>query len=68
MCQQYPFLRQLPWLLPVMWPVRWLHILLFRPASIHSRKEKWQFATDDRVSAHHQTLRDLGLDFHFQDL
>lgn len=46
MCQKYPFLKYLPFLLPIMWVVRWFSALLFRGKSL-----KKELALDEKVSA-----------------
>ena len=62
----FPVLRKAPWLLPLFWPVRWVSTLLFRPENVRRRSRELRENTSDVVSAYHESLRYVGLDFNFK--
>lgn len=65
MSQRYQVLEKAPWLLPVMWPVRWADALLFRRERVVQKHRELKHATDQRVAEYQQFLKDVGLDFRF---
>lgn len=62
---RYTVLRKAPWLLPVIWVVRWFDVLLFRPKKIRKRMKVAGTVNDDSIQAYKQSLNKVGLDFHF---
>lgn len=62
---RYTVLVKHPWLLPVIWVVRWIDILVFRPQKIRKRISIIRTINDDEVLCHQQALRAVGLDFYF---
>lgn len=64
---RYPILQKAPYLLPVIWPVRWVDILLFRGNQIQARRKVLQTVTDDSVEAYRRSLERVGLAFRFEE-
>lgn len=62
---RYPILRRFPWLLPVVWPYRWIRAALFGRSTIRKRQREMAVTTEDRVSEYQQALNHVGLDFNF---
>jgi hypothetical protein len=67
MAMDFPVLKKAPWLLPLMWPVRWLDLLFFRRQRMLEKRELMRNATDDKVQAYQQQLNAVGLDFRFRE-
>lgn len=65
--KRYPILEKHPRLLPIMWPVRWIDVLLHRPAVLRTKQRELQLVNDDSVSAYQAALHFVGLDFHFEE-
>lgn len=63
---RYPIVKKAPWLLPVIWPVRWASVLLFRRKNLQIKSRELQYASADKIQAHQQALNYVGLDFHFE--
>ena len=61
MGRQYPLLKKAPFLLPVMWPVRLVHILLFRRESIGRRGRITSMISDEKVELYRQSMEAVGL-------
>ena len=66
MCQLYPCLKKFPFLLPLMWIVRWVNILLHKRNRLKTYVQEDNMLTDDSVEAYHEMLRTSGLDFNFK--
>ena len=66
MCQLYPCLKKFPFLLPLMWVVRWVNILLHKRNRLKTYVQEDNMLTDDSVEAYHEMLRTSGLDFNFK--
>lgn len=64
---RYTVVRKIPLLLPVIWLVRWIDILFFRPQKIRKRVRILQTINDDRVLNYQQALEAVGLDFSFDN-
>ena len=64
MKKRYPVLKKAPWLLPVLWPVRWVTALLFRHQNIRNYRSGLENASDAKIESFEQSLRYVGLDFH----
>ena len=67
MAMRYPVLTGAPWLLPVMWPVRWADALLFRRERIRKKRRDFQSATTEKVDGYQRAMNYVGLDFHFEE-
>lgn len=65
MVPRFPILEKAPWLLPVLWPVRWVGALLFRRDNIRTKYRDVRFATVARVDDYQKAINDVGLDYHF---
>lgn len=63
---RYPILKKFPWLLPLVWPYRWIRAALFGRDTIHRRQREMSVTTVDQVEQHRQALNYVGLDFHFE--
>lgn len=63
---RYPVLQRCPWLLPLVWPYRWIYALFFGRDVIRKRKKEMEVTTEDQVSQHQQAMRVVGLDFNFE--
>lgn len=61
----YPVLKRAPWLLPVIWPARWVDVLLFRRQNITRKQKERRIATGDNVDEFQKALDYVGLDFRF---
>lgn len=59
--KQYPVLKKAPWLLPVMWPVRWVSTVLFRRQNIRHAAEGFRASN---IKSFEESLSYVGLDFH----
>lgn len=57
----YPVLNKAPWLLPFLWPVRWVTILLFRRESIRKFREKTTVWTDENITNRRKAMEYVGL-------
>lgn len=62
---RYPVLEKAPWLLPLMWPVRWISALFFRHKNISNYSKIIQNRSAEKTSAYLQELQYVGLDFDF---
>ncbi len=62
---RYPVLEKNPWLLPIMWPVRWVSALLFRHKNISNYATIMKNRTAEKADAYLQELQYVGLDFDF---
>lgn len=62
MCLKYPFLRKLPFLLPIMWVVRWIDTLLFRRKKIRQETELLRRMTPEEISEYQCRLSYVGLE------
>ena len=67
MAVRYPVLEKMPWLLPVMWPVRWADAALFRRKRVMEKRDELRSATAEKVDGYQQAMHYVGLDFHFED-
>ena len=64
---KYPVLRRQPWLLPVIWVVRWVDALLFRRKHIAQRNQDMQRTNAESVAQFEQALQYVGLAYHFEE-
>lgn len=67
MCIKYPVLKKVPILLPIMWPVRWISALLFKPKTISQQRNRMKMMTQECVDSYEKSLSDVGLGFHFEE-
>ena len=65
MCQKYRFLKKAPFLLPIMWVVRWFEAL-FTPSKIKAQKRNVDMVSQESVNNYQKELDYVGLDFNFQ--
>ena len=64
---KYPVLRRQPWLLPVIWVVRWVDAVLFHRKRIAQRNEDMQRTNAESVEQFEQALQYVGLAYHFEE-
>ncbi len=64
---QYPILKKAPWLLPVIWLVRWVKVLLFRRAKLRVVQREFRAATAEKVDEFQWAMNYVGLDFNFKE-
>ena len=67
MALRYTVLEKAPWLLPVMWPVRWVDALLFRRDRVRQKREALRSATTKKIDAYQQAMNYVGLEFRFEE-
>lgn len=67
MTRRHPILEKAPWLLPVMWPVRWLDILLFKREKLGNEYREYLSTNAEKVDAKQRAMNYVGLDFHFKE-
>lgn len=67
MCIRYRFLPRAPFLLPVMWVVRWFAVLTTKPEHITRDLQKERGMDNAQIEAWEDTLRYVGLDFHYKE-
>lgn len=67
MAMDFPVLKKLPWLLPFIWPVRWIDLLFFRRQRLLEKQALIRGTTADRIQTYQQQLNYVGLDFRFRD-
>lgn len=60
--QRYPILEKSPWLLPVLWPVRWVSALLFRRNNIRKYRKIINNRSAKKIDAFLNALDYVGLD------
>lgn len=60
---RYPILEKSPWLLPVLWPVRWIGALLFRHKNIGNYATIIKNRSAEKTDAYLQQLQYVGLDY-----
>ena len=63
MVRRYPILHKLPWLLPFLWPVRWVTVLLFRHDSIRKAQNNVKYQTKKEVDQYDEDLSYVGLHY-----
>jgi hypothetical protein len=65
--RRYPVLKKAPFLLPVIWPVRWVTAALFRKENIRTQKEHMEEVSEANIEAYREELRYVGLDYTIKD-
>lgn len=63
MKKKFPILESLPFLLPVLWVVRWINAVFNKRKSIVSEKEKLNYMEDQIVDNYNSELKKVGLKF-----
>ena len=63
---RYPILNRLPWMTPLIWPVRWIDVLIFRRKRIQKRLAQLQIVDKQSTERYRQELELVGLDFYFE--
>jgi len=63
MQMQYPVLKQLPVLLPVMWVCRWLRVAVKTPRKIRRQIERFRMMQEEDVLAYRDALVFVGLKY-----
>ena len=63
--KQYPVLKTHPWLLPVFWVIRIFDKALFQPETIKKRCRRLKVFTREKIDAHQQALKYVGLEYDF---
>lgn len=61
MKMKYPFLRKVPFLIPLMWPVRWVHLLLCNPSIAGNRIKEVQMVSVEDIQSKRDALAFVGL-------
>lgn len=64
---RYPVLKTHPWLLPVLWPVRWTTAVLFRRESIRIQQEYLRESSEETIEDYRQALSYVGLNYIIKD-
>lgn len=67
MCLVFPILKKAPYLLPVMWVVRWFRALIFKREKIKTVKKVISKITDNKMNDYQKSLNYVGLDFNFKE-
>lgn len=67
MCLIYSFLKKAPFLLPIMWVVRWISVLFFKGENIKKQQKQMATLTTEKIESYQQTLNFVGLDFNFKE-
>lgn len=67
MCMKYPFVKKMPFLLPVMWVYRILIAIFFKSKNIKFQKKAIDFINNDKINGYQKSLNIVGLDFNFKE-
>lgn len=67
MAMHFPVLKKAPFLLPFMWPVRWVELVFVRRKSALEKGALLRTATAKRIQSYQEQLNYVGLDFHFRE-
>lgn len=60
---KFPILEKLPFLLPIMWVVRWIDAILHKQKSIANETNRLNKMDDETVNAYNDDLKKVGLKF-----
>ncbi|MBE6927216.1 MAG: hypothetical protein E7467_01785 [Ruminococcaceae bacterium] len=63
MCSKYPFLRYLPFLLPIMWVVRWVTAIVCKPKKLSQNVKDAKNMSQESVDEYRAYLDSVGLRF-----
>lgn len=61
----YPILEKRPWLLPVVWFIRFFQKVLCKPDVLQQQKRNIKAASQGNVEQYYKMLKAVGLDFNF---
>ena len=67
MSQKYPFLKKVPFLLPLMWVVRIVTVLIFKRDNIKHHQENVAKMNQENIDSYQNALNFVGLDFNFKE-
>ena len=67
MCIKYPFLKKLPFLLPVMWVVRALTAVFQKRDNIRVQSERLKMMAPENIDRYQAALHFVGLDYNFKE-
>lgn len=67
MCNKYPVLIKLPFILPIMWAVRIFDVLIFKRNRIKAEQNALNYITDEKMNKYQNELTYVGLDFNFRE-
>lgn len=67
MQRRYPVLKKYPWLLPFLWPIRWLSACMFRRDNIRRQREYTRETSEENIQKYRQALNYVGLDYTVKD-
>ena len=59
----FPILEKQPWLLPVMWVVRWVRVILFRRKNIAKVRSQWKYSSEKEINEYEASLHYVGLHY-----
>lgn len=63
MKKQFAVLKQAPWLLPFLWPVRWIRVLLFQKKDMARVRKDWKYSSDKAINTYEEALHYVGLHY-----
>lgn len=66
MKKKFPILEKLPFLLPIMWVIRWINAIFNKKNSIAHETNRLSYMNDQVVDAYNQELEKVGLKFDFK--
>ena len=66
MKRRYPILERLPFLLPIMWVVRWFDAIFNRKKNVSRHIEKLNQIDEEKVDGYNKELEMVGLKFQFE--
>lgn len=66
MKKKFPILKKLPFLLPIMWVIRWLNAIFNKRKSITAEKNKLNYIDDQIVDGYNKELEKVGLKFNLK--
>ena len=64
---RYPILKKRPYLLPILWPVRWVSGILFRRENIRKQREIVQQTSSEVIQDYRRALEFVGLNYTIKD-
>ncbi len=67
MCLKYPFLKKVPFLLPIMWIYRILTVILFKGDRVKYKKQTIDQMSAENINNYQDALNFVGLDFNFKE-
>ena len=67
MCVKYHFLSKYPFLLPVMWVVRWISAIFLKKDNVRQQIDNLNTISSENIDDYQQALNYVGLDFNFKE-